>query len=72
LAKQIGVDASKVRNWIERGELLAVNTATVVGGRPRWRIRPEDLAEFVRKRQSSAAPLPNRKRRQTPDVIEFF
>ena len=35
VALRLRVGEDKVRNWIARGELLAINTATVVCGKPR-------------------------------------
>ncbi len=72
LVRRMGVDANKIRLLIERGELTAINAATRLGGRPRWRIRPEDLAEFLQRRRSPAAPVPRQRRRRSPDVIQFF
>jgi len=60
VAKKLRVSPDKVRAWIERGELAAFNVADRVGGRPRWRIEPEALAEFQRRRAS----LTNNRRRQ--------
>ena len=72
LAEQLGVDPCKISSWIQSGELLAFNIATRVGGRPRWRIAPEDLAEFLQRRRASAPRLPRQRRRRSEDVIEFF
>lgn len=72
VAKQLGVDPSKIRCLIQNGELLAFNVATRAGGRPLWRIAPEALAEFLQRRQGPAVPLPRQRRRQAQQIIEFF
>lgn len=73
VARHLGVDADKVRGWISRGELVAVNVATTLGGRPRWRIRTEDLEAFLLRRQSqSPAVRPSRRRAKKSQLIEFF
>jgi len=74
LAKRLGVKRDKVRDWIKSGQLLATNVAKRPGGRPRYRIREDDVREFERKRKGGASPAPPRKRRKKSDdgVIEFF
>ena len=44
VAERFGVHPDKVRGWIRRGELLALNLGDK--RRPRFRIRPEDLEIF--------------------------
>jgi len=47
VGKDAWVDPMKVLGWIRRGELRAVNGADQNGKRPRWRIPPEALDEFL-------------------------
>ena len=61
-ARQLGVSAEKVLLWIRNGELRAVNVADRLAGRPRWRLSPESIEEFLRRRQSTV-PTPPRIRR---------
>ena len=78
LAEELGVDPSKIRCLIRSGELRANNLATRDGGRPRWRIAPEALVEFLQRRQASANMTlrsPRRKRkckRKSENVTEYF
>jgi hypothetical protein len=74
LARQWGVDAKKVLGLIAAGELVAVNLAARVDGRPRWRISDEEVTAFLKRRQSRpAAPAPRpRRRRKISEVKEFF
>jgi hypothetical protein len=69
LRYRVGED--KVRGWIRRGELRAVNTATTLCGKPRWVIPVEALAEFECRRTASPPPKPPRRRR-CPEMIDFY
>ena len=72
LAERFGVKADKIIAWIKSGELRAMNVATAGGGRPRYRIAPDDLADFELRR-SIATPTPRQRRRKTEGrVIAFF
>jgi excisionase family DNA binding protein len=72
VAEQLGIDAAKVITWIRSGELPAANVATRVGGRPRWRIGPNDLEAFLERRRSPTPPAPRPKRRRFDGITEFF
>lgn len=63
VAKRYRISPDKVRAWIARGELKAVNTAAVLCGRPRWVVPAEALAEFENGRRGGPGPKP---RRQQP------
>jgi transposase len=71
-ARRYRVGEDKVRAWIERGELRAVNTAAVLCGKPRWVIPPEALAEFERRRAGGPEPKPPVKRRRRTHEIDYF
>jgi len=72
IAQRYGISPDKVRGWIVRGELAAVNVVARLGGKPRWRISAEALEQFERAR----APVPvvkvERRRKSKEGVIEFF
>jgi len=73
VAKLLGIDAGKVVAWIRRGELNASNVALDPRGKPRWRIAPEALQEFLLRRKAVAPPPPRpRRRKRAADVIEFY
>lgn len=67
LAKRFRVSPDKVRNWIKRGDLSAINTADRRCGRPRFVVTVDALAAFERGRQAAtpAAPKPSRRKRIT-------
>jgi transposase len=70
VARRYRVGEDKVRAWIARGELAAVNTAAVLCGRPRWVILPDALAGFERRRAGGPPPKPCRRVRQVG--IDFY
>ena len=73
VAKRLRVKPSKVIAWIYSGELRAVNVATLGCQRPRWRIDPIDLENFLRQRSAGSTPTVTRRRRKKDDgVIQFY
>jgi hypothetical protein len=64
VAARYRVSPDKVRAWVRRGELAAVNVASLLCGRPQLRITPEALAAFERGRSATPPPKPPRRRRQ--------
>jgi excisionase family DNA binding protein len=71
VARRYRVSEDKVRAWIARGELPAVNTARVLAGRPRWVVMGETLAVFEQRRAGGPPPkLPRRRRR--PAEVDFY
>lgn len=71
LAKRYRVSPDKIRGFIRRGELAAINTATALCGKPRWVVMPEALAAFERRRQAGPPPKPQRRRRR-PAMIDYY
>lgn len=71
VAARYRVSPDKIRRWIARGEMRAVNTATVLCGKPRWVIPPEALCDFEQRRQR-APPKPAQRRRQRSQVIDYY
>jgi hypothetical protein len=71
VARRYRVGADKVRNWIARGELKAINTAAALCGRPRWVVLPEDLQAFEARRASGPPPPPAPRQKRTPG-FDFY
>jgi excisionase family DNA binding protein len=71
VAARYRVSRDKVRAWIRRGELSAVNTSSAVCAKPRWVIPPEALAIFERRRAAALPPKPPRRRRR-PELIDYY
>jgi hypothetical protein len=72
VARRLRVSKNKVLTWIRRGELVAVNTATVLCGKPRWVITPDALAAFEKRRAGGPPPEPPARRRRQPAVKDYF
>jgi hypothetical protein len=74
LAKRWGVKPEKVIAFIRSGELRAFDVSVRAGmGRPRFRIPPDGVIEFESRRLVSLPTKPQKRRKkQQPDVIEFF
>jgi hypothetical protein len=71
VARRYRVSPDRVRGWVRRGELAAINTADAQCRRPRFVIPPEALHQFERDR-SAARPKPAPRRRRRPAVIDFY
>jgi hypothetical protein len=71
LCKRWRIGADKVRTFIRRGELVAVNVALNPCGKPQWRITPESVELFEQRRTSVLTPKPQRRRRRGPE-IDFY
>ena len=71
LARRYRVSPDKVRAWIARGELKAVNTAAALCGRPRWVVPADALAAFERRRSPAPALKPVRRRKRT-ELIDYY
>jgi hypothetical protein len=66
---RVGVD--KVHGFIRRGELVAVNVATNLSGRPQWRVARESVELFEMRRSSAPLPKPQRRQRR-PAEVDYF
>jgi excisionase family DNA binding protein len=73
VAERLGVRRAGVLALIRAGELRAVDVALRRGGRPLWRIDPDDLEAFVARRTRPAAPRRRRRRtKKLPPVKAYF
>src|SRR5262249_54559621 len=72
LARRYRVSPDKVRTWISRGELAAVNVASALCGKPRWVVMPEALAAFERRRAGGPPPKAASRRRRPPGFIDYY
>ena len=71
LARRYRVSEEKVRGWIRRGELAAINTASTRCGKPRFVVPPEALQAFEQSR-SAAMPKPAKKRKRLKVAVDYF
>ncbi|NQT14232.1 MAG: helix-turn-helix domain-containing protein [Planctomycetes bacterium] len=70
-AELLGIQQHGVLSLIKSGELRAVDVSLTQGGRPRWRIMPDDLDGFLLRR-THQTPAPRRRRRKPADVKKYF
>jgi transposase len=72
LAHRYRVSEERVRNWIRRGELRAINRRDTRSHRPSWVVTVEALQEFECGRQAAVVEPPKPKRRKRTEEIDFF
>jgi excisionase family DNA binding protein len=63
-AKLYSVSLRVVMRMLHDGRLTAVDVAAGRGRNKRWRIRPQDVAEFEHRRLNAPPPAAARKRRR--------
>src|SRR4051794_23340201 len=71
VARRYRVSEDKVRLWLRQGELKAINTSTVLSGKPRWVI-PADALEAFERRRAAGAPAKHPRRRRPKVATDFF
>ena len=73
VAERLKVSPEKVITWIRSGELAAADVSLRPGtGRPRFRVDPQELDAFLRRRSVVPTPKTKRRRRRDPSVTEYF
>ena len=74
LAARWGIHVVKILTWIGTGELRAMQFATDKNGRPRYRIRLEDVEAFEQSRMVTPPADRQRRRRRRPATVgrEYF
>lgn len=71
LCRRWKVGADKIHAFLRKGELIGVNLASSLSGRPLWRITPESVELFERRRCSVPPAKPQRRRRRN-DAIDYY
>jgi hypothetical protein len=71
VAARLGVDVHRVLAWVRAAELPAVNLASRGSSRPRYRIDPAALAEFLVQR-TVQPPAPRKKKRRAAPVVPRY
>jgi hypothetical protein len=70
LCRRWKVGPDKIRGFLRRGELIGINLATNLSARPQWRITPESVDQFERRR--SSAPPGKLLRKRKPALIDYY
>lgn len=71
-AQRYHVGPDKVRGWIRRGELTAINVAASQCRKPRFVITPEATAEFELKRNAGPKPKSKPRQRRKEAAVDYF
>jgi hypothetical protein len=71
LCRRWQVGADKVRAFLRRGELIGFNVATNLSGKPQWRITPQSVEQFEKRRTSAPPPKPPPRRKRTT-VVDYY
>lgn len=71
VARQLGIRQHGVLALVKSGEIRAADVSLTPGGRPRWRIMPEDLDAFL-SRRTHQKQTPRRRRRKPTNVKQYF
>lgn len=72
LAKAWGVAPKKIRDYIDAGELEAVNLASVHSRRERLAISEDAIESFLARRAVGPKVKPVRKKRSTVSARDYF
>jgi hypothetical protein len=71
LARRWRIGEDKIRAFLRRGELVGLNVAANMSGKPQWRVTVESVEQFERKRTSAPPPKPQRRRR-SPALVDYY
>jgi hypothetical protein len=72
LERRWRIGGEKIRSFLRKGELIGVNVATNLSGRPQWRITADSVELFERRRSSAPPPKPARIRKNRRDLIDYY
>jgi len=71
LAKLLAVDPDRVRTWCKNGTIRAIDVSENPGtGKPRFRIMPDAIEEFLASR--SVTPPPPRRQRRKKSARTYY
>lgn len=71
IARRYGIHVSRVLAWIRSGQLAAINVGDGTR-RPRWRILPDALEAFERRRAAQPAAKATQRRKVDPTITQYF
>ncbi|QDT66375.1 helix-turn-helix domain-containing protein [Calycomorphotria hydatis] len=71
VAERLNTRRQTVLAYIGSGDLVAIDISAVPGGRPTWRVHPDDLLGFISRRTNSKQ-IGRNPRKKNKDIKEFF
>lgn len=72
IARRLGVGTHKILRLIHAGQLVASDLSLTPGGRPRYRVAPADLTEFLRRRQVQVKGFRKSRPRKTTGAVPEY
>ena len=72
IAEVLQIRRHGVLTLIRSGQLRAADVSLTPGGRPRWRILPDDLNSFLLRRTHQARPPRRRRKRKPQPCKQWF
>ena len=72
VALRYRVGPDKVRAWIRRGELSAINTAMAMCSKPRWVVTPEALARFENGRRATPPVKSRPRHKRRSGIVDYY
>jgi hypothetical protein len=63
--------ADKIRGFLRRGELVGINIAANLSGRPQFRVTVESVRAFEQRRSTVPPPKPSKRRKRT-DFVDYY
>jgi hypothetical protein len=72
LCRRWKVGPDKIRAFLRRGELIGVNVATTLSGKPQWRITAESVQRFEQRRSSALSPRAPPRRRRQQGILDYY
>jgi excisionase family DNA binding protein len=72
VAALLGIRQHAVLTLIRNGSLRAIDVSLRQGGKPRWRIMPDDFEGFLARRTHQPAGPRRRRRKQPANITRYF
>jgi hypothetical protein len=64
--------AEKIKGFLHRGELIGINIASNLCGRPQYRITAESVRAFEQRRSTAPPPKPPKRRIKKTNFVDYY
>ncbi|QDT39232.1 helix-turn-helix domain-containing protein [Stratiformator vulcanicus] len=71
VAERLGIRQHSVVDLINSDQLRGIDVSLKPGGRPTWRVHPDDLEGFIARRTKKQRPA-RKRRKRNPAVREYY